>query len=183
MLSSISWLQFSTFIFLGLVGYYGYVLVRYYGRELNAWLTGRPYGLEKTVEPGEAAGTLIEEPLSEQAMPAPPVIATGVAEQVASPAQGQQASLFTALAEVRGEQDLFKVTDKAIGTINTMLNAARGSTITREEIEERLRSVLQGYQRLRDTPHQEAIDQIIQRACRYLFNIRLEPEALEKLWN
>jgi len=38
MLQSISWLQFGIFIFIGLVSYFGYVLYRFYGREVQAFL-------------------------------------------------------------------------------------------------------------------------------------------------
>jgi hypothetical protein len=155
MLQSISWSQFISFIFFGLLMYYGYILIRYYGLEIRHWISDRR-GQSFDVAAQSEEGLITKEPAAE------------VAKEV---------------AVKEGEDlDLFKVTDTAIGKVTAMLNAAKASPISRGEIEERLRSVLTGFGELRNTQHQETINQIIERACVHHFNIRIEMEALRKLW-
>jgi hypothetical protein len=166
---------------LGLVVYYSYVLFCYYGSELRLWITGRRARLSGPVAQLEGEGT-IEEALSGAVGQEQIATVRRSAGGAVLPAEGQQASLFPADPGQQVDQDPDRVTDKAIGAVNATLNAAKGSPITREEIAERLCSVLEGYGELKDTQHQETINQIIQRACTYLFNIRLEAEALQKLW-
>jgi hypothetical protein len=183
MLSSISWLQFTAFILLGLVIYYCYVVVVYYGRELRQWVSGRPTLLPDAGAQLEQAGSIVEAAVG---------TVNGVKEMVSDPPNGQtaavplgqQPSLFQQTgSRIDGDVDIYKAADKAIGRIVAVLRAAKESPLTREEIENRLRSVLEGYGELKDTPHQEAINQIIQRACIHQFNVRVEADTLERIWN
>jgi hypothetical protein len=182
MLSSFSWLQFSIFILLGLAVYYGYVLVVYYGRELHRWITGRRNRLPGAIDQFEQAEA-VEASAGEAVNNMQVVVADRSTEQTGSSPNGQQVSLFPIVSKEVEEDDIEKVANKAIGKVMAVLTAAKAGPITREEIEERFRSVLQGFGHLKDTPHQETINQIIERGCMHQFSLRFEAEVLRKLWD
>jgi hypothetical protein len=182
MLDSISWLQFTAFIVLALVIYYAYVLVVYYGRELRLFIARRWGMLPDAVDQFEQDGRMAD-PSGSPVNEAEEVVQFTPIEQLPAPPPAQQAGLFhQAGSKVDDDADIYRAADKAIGKVMAVLHAAKASPVSREEIEERLRSVLAGYVELRDTLHQEAINQIIQRACIHQFNLRLEVNTLERLW-
>lgn len=47
MLHSITWGQFGLVIFISLVLYYGYIVVRYYGRDLRGFAQGKKNGVDR----------------------------------------------------------------------------------------------------------------------------------------
>ncbi len=182
MLGSISWLQFTAFIVLALIIYYTYVLVVYYGRELRLFMARRWGILPDAGGQLEEDGPVAEpaEGLGKEGKEVMPLLLN---EPASTLPPSQQPSLFQQTgSSIEDEGDIYRSADKAIGKVMAVLHAAKASPVSREELEERLRSVLEGYGELRDTPHQEAIKQIIQRACIHQFSLRLEEDMLERLW-
>ena len=162
MLQSISWLQFGGFIFISLVGYYGYVVYRFYGREVLGlvarWkdgkdiIAGEPVAAEQEVRygpglPGEGQGVMFEPTAAEEPKP-----------------------------------EMFKVMEKVVALLRAVLNEGAATGVRREELEDRIQQVLVKYRHLLRTPYGRTINHFITRACMTQFSLALTAEDVQRLW-
>ncbi len=159
MLHSITWGQFGLVIFIGLVLYYGYVVVRYYGRELSGFAQGNKNRQDRKgakLEPAEEAKGAVTG-------------GTSVGDQAAG-----QGSMFSERAAVEGQTpELFKVMEKVIVLLRQVVSEAAATGVRREELEDRIRMLLSGYRQLVKTPYQVSVNNFISRACATNFSLRL----------
>jgi hypothetical protein len=155
MLHSISWARFSAFIIIILVIYYGYVLLRFYERELRALVGVGKGGSDGMTR--ETADVKKEK---------------GV--------ESGQAPLFP---ETVGETpEMFKVMEKVILLLRQVVSEAAATGVRREELEDRIRMVLSGYRQLVKTPYQVSINNFISRVCTTTFSLRLSEAEIAGLW-
>jgi hypothetical protein len=160
MLHSISWARFGAFIIIILVIYYGYVLLRFYARELRA-LVG--------VGKGDSDGMTRE---------------TVEVKKVKGVESGQ-APLFPEAqveAGVGETPELFKVMEKVVMLLRQVVSEAASMGVRREELEDRIRMVLSGYRQLVKTPYQVSINNFIQRSCSTTFSLLLSDKEVAGLW-
>ncbi|HTR29901.1 MAG TPA: hypothetical protein VMH27_11570 [Puia sp.] len=153
MLKSISWSQFGLFLLLGAIVYYGWVAIRYYGREL------RGFANRKATEKDPAEGA-----------------------QSADAADTAQPTLFKEASADESAPELFKVMEKVITKLKSLVGEMTGKGIQRQELLDRLKAALAGYHHLKRTPYQVAINNYIERTCRTNFSLPLSEVDLEELW-
>jgi hypothetical protein len=156
MLHSISWARFGAVLFIAMVIYYGYVLLRFYGRELRALVTGGNAGNNGMTQEikGEKKGTGME---------------------------GGQAPLFPE-AGVGETPEMFKVMERVVLLLRQVVSEAAATGVKREELEERIRMVLSGYRQLVKTPYQVSVNNFISRVCMTAFSLRLSDADIVELW-
>jgi hypothetical protein len=156
MLHSISWAQFGAVVTIGLVIYYGYVLLRFYGRELRALVGGGGAGADGVME-----------------VPA--------AVKKEKGAASGQATIFPEAA-VGETPEMFKVMEKVIVLLRQVVGEAVEKGVRREELEDRIRMVLSGYRQLVRTPYQVSVNNFISRVCTTNFSLRLSDAEIAELW-
>jgi hypothetical protein len=189
MLHAISWARFGAVLVVGLVVYYGYVLLRFYRRDLVALVRGKRSGVKGA---GEGAETAVKVDRSGPKGPGVAATNRGMADQrperaadgvwPKAKAEGGQAALFPGDRE--GETpELFKVMEKVIALLRQMFSEAAASGIRREELEDRIRTVLAGYRQLVKTPYQVSINNFIQRSCTTAFSLLLSDSEIARLWD
>lgn len=203
MLQSISWLQFGSFIFISLAVYYGYVLYRFYGREVLAFIglgkdgmdeggaelvraadekgvgsEVRNAGLdEKTGEAGKAGnGEGSERGASEE----------GVAEQEvvhgeSLPGEGQGV-LFDVSAAGQSQPQMFKVMEKVVGLLRVLMNDGAATGVRREELEGQIQQVLGKYRHLLRTPYADTVNHFIMRCCMTQMGFSMTEDDVGRLW-
>ena len=202
MLQSISWLQFGSFIFISLVVYYGYVLYRFYGREVQGvlarWKDGRA-GVEggqvekadrKVVEVGMAGKGSNSEDGERKA--GEPVAAEQKADERVAAEQevghgpglsGEgQGVMFEEAAAEKPEPEMFKVMEKVVALLRAVLNEGAATGVRREELEDRIQQVLVKYRHLLRTPYARTINHFITRACMTQFSLALTAADMHRLW-
>jgi hypothetical protein len=175
MLQSISWARFGAVLFIGLVIYYGYVLLRFYGRELRALFGGGEAGLNGTRQgtEGMKVGSGVVEGAAgigaaESGTAGGGASGVGV-DQAPQRRDGGQGKIFP---EAAGEEtpELFKVMEKVIVLLRQMVNEAA------------IRMVLLGYRQLMKTPYQVSINNFIARTCTTNFSLMLSDREIAELW-
>lgn len=173
MLHSITWLQFSGFLVFSLLAYYGYVVIRYYWRDIWDWARrhknkDKDINDEKKIELIPAGQDVV------------PVKATAteknesvVEQRVTSPDP----------AGVEGQTpELFKVMEKVVALIREVMKEAAATGVSREELEGRIQKVLAEYRQLVKTPYEVAINNFISRTYRSQFSLTLTEDDLRRLW-
>jgi len=183
MLQSISWLQFGSFLLVAGGGYYLYVLVRYYRKEITSFFLGsgrKPKELSKPARPGASQG-IGEWNGSEQSGPFDRQVApSGAVDKEES----IQPGLFN---EQGGPSDQmgesFKVMEKAIGSLTGVIKKGVAEKISRKELLNQLSEVLAKYGQLKDTRFQDAINNFLTRSCSTNFSLLLGEDELDVLWN
>lgn len=182
MLQSISWARFGAGVFIGLVIYYGYVLLRFYGRELSA-LLGRgevsSNGIRQGTEVTKVGSGFVEGSGGSGAAEAS--AARGVVGQAPQRMEGGQGTMFPEAA-VGETPELFKVAEKVIVLLRQMVNDAAATGVRREELEDRIRMLLSGYRQLVKTPYQVSINNFIARTCTTNFSLMLSDREIGELW-
>jgi hypothetical protein len=187
MLQSISWARFGAVLFIGLVIYYGYVLLRFYGRELRALFGGGEAGLNGTRQgtEGMKVGSGVVEGAAgigaaESGTAGGGASGVGV-DQAPQRRDGGQGKIFP---EAAGEEtpELFKVMEKVIVLLRQMVNEAAATGVRREELEDRIRILLSGYRQLVKTPYQVSINNFIARTCTTNFSLMLSDREIAGLW-
>jgi hypothetical protein len=170
MLHSISWGQFGAFIFIGLVVYYGYVLVRFYHRELIAFVRGKKMVAGESVQ-GSAVAEDGRAEVGREKENGP----GGVA--------GEQGTIFpAAVPEGNPAPEMFKVMEKVVLLLRQVISDGVATGVRRDELEHRIRQVLSGYRQLVDTPYQTPINNFIARSCATHFSLPLSDEEVAGLW-
>ena len=203
MLHSISWARFGAVVFLALAVYYGYVLIRFYGRDLLALGRGGKSGdgegpnggtgageervgdglaarrrADKGESPGGADGSVGDGGGGGVARLGVQITAGG---KRSSSGEKAQARLFQ--ERPAGETpELFKVMEKVILLLRQVVTEAAGTEITAEELQERIWGVLSGYRQLRRTPYEIAINNFISRTCATTFSLLISDVEIEALW-
>jgi hypothetical protein len=178
MLHSISWTQFGVFIFTGILIYYGYVLVRYYGQELRDFAHGKkPAGAGKIpgtqgslaagVAPGKGAG------MASAAVVPEAGLRQDVGQGLMFPDQG---------APDGDRPELFKAMEKVIILLRDVVNEGKATGIRRDELEERIQAVLSGYRYLLKTPYEVSINNFLTRTCTTTFSLALTDQDVTRLW-
>jgi hypothetical protein len=196
MLHTITWAQFGAVILLGLVIYYGYVLIRYYGRELRAFAQGKKVGSDGKGHPGHADiishGPLLQGAGSGSAgsrgagtgsSAGGPAVQGPAAGQVPVPAGHGQGTIFPGPGTGDNTPELFKVMEKAIVLLRQVVAEASAAGVRREELEDRIRTVLSGYRQLVKTPYQVSINNFIARTCTTNFSLMLSDAEIAALWS
>jgi hypothetical protein len=197
MLHAISWARFGAVLFIGLVIYYGYVFLRFYRRDLVALLRGDRSGRKGMAESVETAVKVAQGEVNEvgagvdrgvadrkSARAAGGAERTESADVVQTPAkaEGGQAALFP--GDKEGETpELFKVMEKVVKLLRQMFGEAAATGVRREELEDRIRTVLSGYRQLVKTPYQVSINNFIQRSCTTAFSLLLSDSEIMRLWD
>ena len=173
MLHSITWGQFGLVIFIGLVLYYGYVLLRFYGREMRGFAQGKKNGADWKAAAREQARAA-----PEPAKVGPAGVVIGQRPQRMESGQGKIIP-ETAMGET---PDLFKVTEKVIMLLRQVVNEAAATGVRRDELEDRMRMLLSGYRQLVKTPYQVSVNNFISRACMTTFSLQLSDREIAELW-
>ena len=102
--------------------------------------------------------------------------------QTPAKAEGGQAALFP--GDKEGETpELFKVMEKVVKLLRQMFGEAAATGVRREELEDRIRTVLSGYRQLVKTPYQVSINNFIQRSCTTAFSLLLSDSEIMRLWD
>lgn len=204
MLQSISWLQFGGFIFISLVGYYGYVLYRFYGAEVLGlvarWKDGGRSGkvaqvrlvderqdAKRTGKAGkedhsEGGETKADGPRTAERTTGEPVATeqeVGYGREL--PGEGQGVMFERAAAE-QPVPEMFKVMEKVVALLRAVLNEGAATGVRREELEDRIQQVLVKYRHLLRTPYGRTINHFITRACMTQFSLVLSVEDVQRLW-
>jgi hypothetical protein len=175
MLNSISWSQFGLFIFLGLLCYYSYVLLRYWGRELRALAQGKSPWAGLSAERFDGAGPSAPAGSSASAASSAPAAPAG--------SSTAQASLFRDKDAEEGKSaELFKVMEKVVALLKGLITDATGTGIGREELMGRFGEVLSKFRHLKGTAYQVAIDNFLIRSCATNFSLQLTEGELAELW-
>jgi hypothetical protein len=180
MLHSITWLQFSGFLVFSLLAYYGYVLIRYYWRDIWDWARRRK---NKNKDGNDEKGDEIKSAGQEGAK------VEEIAMEKKEPVVGQ-GSMFPSPSAVEGltpavddkTPELFKVTEKVAALLREVMNEAAATGISRADLEDRIQKVLAEYRYLVKTPYEVAINNFISRTCRTQFSLTLTEEDLRRLW-
>lgn len=154
MLKQISWAQFGFFLFAAIVVYYLYVLVRFYHKEIGDLLAGKKRRPAPARKEASASPTSVD---------------------------GGQASLF---GTDRPDEtpELFKVMEKVISDLKTLVGVAVADRWGAEELKDRIQEVLGKFGQLKKTPYQIAINNYIVRVCSSNFSLVLDEDELEGLW-
>jgi hypothetical protein len=176
MLHTISWARFGAVLFIGLVFYYGYVFLRFYRRDLVAFVRGKSSGRGGLAGSAETSVKEAREIMDQRSAPAVNAV------QTAAKTRGGQAALF--LGDREGETpELFKVMEKVIALLRQLFGEAAATGIRRKELEDRIRTALAGYRQLVKTPYQVSINNFIQRSCTTMFSLLLSDTEIARLWD
>jgi hypothetical protein len=231
MLQAISWLQFSTFILVGLVAYYSYVLFWKCRGLVMARLKKEPEEKGKVTQPGkrelpvpaaaaEGAGDTNDTRSRKPELAAVALVGDGVkasgsipgdqgkadkgpegipeqetrsaVEQISwnmgvvkvdSP-DGPQGKLFPIGPPGAGkpESQLLKASEKVVLMLRALLDEAAMTRVDRMKFEGRIQQLLSGYQYLRGTPYEAAINGLLVRICGTAFELELKQGDILRLW-
>jgi hypothetical protein len=168
MLNTISWLQFGLGLLTGLVLYYAFVLLSFYGKELKQFLQRRKD------DPS---------PRTDSSVQGQPSGGDAASRQAASSSMGRaQPNLFPPEGATRDKPELFRVMEKVIALLRAVVEEGSATGITRDELLQRFRQVLSAYGHLKKTPYEVAINNYLQRTCTTHFSVMISDPDLAGLW-
>jgi len=148
-------------------GYYLFVGMKFYGKEVKDFLSGK--GVK------EVGANTVATPAGR---------GNGVDQiQVPDFSEGGQPALFGSEDEMGdGTQEMFKAMEKVIALLKEVMNQGAVRKIGREELLDQFTEVLRKYRQLKGTHYQLAVNNFLVRTCSSNFSLVLGENELEVLW-
>lgn len=171
MFKTLTWGDFYGFILPVLLVYYLFVVLKYYRHELVAAFSS------KNTRP--QAGVAVKEAPPMEVVKVPEV---GAAQPELFQAADQGLSMPADMDGGRQSPELFKVMAAAVAALKEVVAEAVAGHLSKEDLLVHIREVLVGYEQLRNTPYEGAINSFLTRTCASNFSLVLEVADVAALW-